>query len=604
MGALDFKVDLEDIRFILFEQLDIDSELSKIPKYEDFDKDTYDAMLDEAAKVAIEVLAPINGPGDRAGCTLDGDGNVTTPPGFKEAWTLTAEGGWFGVNASPDIGGVGLPGSMNVAVNEMFAGAAMAFWMYPGLTGAAARVIAHFFDETAREGIATKMFTGEWGGTMCLTESGAGSDVGANRCKATPVGDGTYLLEGEKIYISGGDHDLAGNIVHLVLARTPGAPNGTKGLSLFVVPKFWFDLETLELGERNGAKVVGIEHKMGINGSATCSIAFGSEDIPCKGWMLGEEFRGIEYMFTMMNEARIGVGVQGVGIAGAAYNYALDYAKERLQGSDIKEFKNPDAPRVAIIEHPDVRRMLMTMKVTTETMRSMLYRLAHRFDVAENTDDKKLKEAYENRVDLLVPILKSVASDRGFDVAVTAVQVFGGYGYTGEYPVEQLVRDAKITSVYEGTNGIQALDLLGRKLRVKGGQLFMEWMADGHKECKAAKAEGFEVEATQLEKAINQAGATAMHLGQLGATGGLEAALLQATPFQTMMTTVHLGLEALNQARVAKRVIARDGESTHLKGKLANLTFYVHNLLPTGVAIAKSIQAGDQTCLEPGLFGE
>ncbi|MCA9568250.1 MAG: acyl-CoA dehydrogenase [Myxococcales bacterium] len=603
MSALDFAVDLEDIRFVLFEQLDIDSELVKLEKYAEFDHDTYDATIQEAARVAVEVLAPINAVGDRQGTKLDGEGNVTTPDGFKEAWATTAEGGWFGINASPDVGGVGMPGVLNVAVYEMFAGAAMAFWMYPGLTGAAARVIAKFFDPRAKEAIATKMYSGEWGGTMCLTESGAGSDVGANRCKATPQADGTYLLEGEKIFISGGDHDLAGNIVHLVLARTPDAPNGTKGLSLFVVPKYRFDLDTLELGERNDAVVVGIEHKMGINGSATCTLALGAKS-ECHGWMLGEEFRGIEYMFTMMNEARIGVGVQGVGVAAAAYHYALAYAKDRTQGSDIKEFKNADAPRVAIIQHPNVRRMLMTMKVWTETLRSMLYRLAHRLDVAENTTDKKLAEKYEGRVDLLVPILKSMGSDRAFDVAVTGVQVFGGYGYTGEYPAEQLVRDAKITSIYEGTNGIQALDLLGRKLRIKGGQLFMEWMADGHKECALGKSEGFEVEAGQIEKAINQVGATAMHLGQLGATGGLEAALLQATPFQEMMGTVHLGLEALNQARAAKRAIDRDGATTHLNGKLANLRFYVHNILPKAVAMAKAIQAGDQTCLEPGLFGE
>ncbi len=603
MSALDFAVDLQDIRFVLFEQLDIDDELSKLEKYAEFDRDTYDATLEEAARIAQEVLAPINGPGDRQGTTLDGEGNVTTPEGFKEAWTTTAEGGWFGINASPDVGGIGMPGVMNVATYEMFAGAAMAFWMYPGLTGAAARVIANFFEHPSKVGIATKMYTGEWAGTMCLTEAGAGSDVGANRCKAIPQDDGTYHLEGEKIFISGGDHDLSENIIHLVLARTPGAPNGTKGLSLFVVPKYRFDLDTLELGERNDAVVVSLEHKMGINGSSTCTLALGANG-PCVAWMLGEEFRGIEYMFTMMNEARIGVGVQGVGIAAAAYHYALTYAKERLQGADITEFKNPDAPRVPIIRHADVRRMLMTMKVTTETLRSLLYRLAHNLDVAESTDDAALKERYHGRVDLLVPILKSAASDRAFDVAVTAVQVFGGYGYTGEYPVEQLVRDAKICSIYEGTNGIQALDLLGRKLRMRGGQFFMEWMADGRKACADAKKEGFEVEAAQLEKAINACGATAMHLGQLGATGNMEAALLQATPFQTMMSTVHLGLEALDQARVAKRVIERDGPSTFLKGKLANLRFFVHNMLPMAVATAKSIQAGDETCLEPGLFGE
>ncbi|MEZ4317944.1 MAG: acyl-CoA dehydrogenase [Myxococcota bacterium] len=602
MGALDFSVDLEDIKFILFEQLDVDEQLSKIERYNDFDKDTYEATLEEAARLAKEVLSPINAVGDRIGCKLDEDGNVTTPPGFKEAWTTMAEGGWFAVNADSDVGGVGMPGIINIAVVEMFAAAAMAFWMYPGLSGAAARVIHTFFDPARKDAIATKLFTGEWSGTMCLTEAGAGSDVGENRCKAVPQGDGTYLLEGEKIFISGGDSDLAANVVHLVLARTPGAPNGTKGLSLFVVPKFWFD-EDLALGERNGAHVVGIEHKMGINGSATCTVAFGARG-PCRGWLLGEEFKGIQYMFTMMNEARIGVGIQGVSIAGAAYNYALQYAKERLQGANVKNFRDPDAPRVAIIEHADVRRNLMTMKVMTETMRSFMYRLAHRFDVAENTDDHALKEKYEGRIDLLVPVLKAHCTDKGFDVAVTGVQVLGGYGFIGEYPVEQLVRDGKIMSIYEGTNGIQALDLLGRKMRQKGGGLFMDWMQDALKECGFAREVGFGDEAAALEKAINHIGATAMHLGQVGMGGNMEGTLLQATPFLEMFGTVHLGLEAIQQARVAKKVIERDGESRHLKGKIANLRFYVANILPKAVALGKIIQGGDETCLEAGLFGE
>lgn len=600
MGALDFSVDLDDVSFILFEQLDIDSQLSKIDRYSDFDRDTYDATLEEAARLAREVLAPINAVGDRQGCTLDDDGNVTTPTGFKDAWTTMAEGGWFAVNADPEVGGVGMPGIVNVAVVEMFAAAAMAFWMYPGLTGAAARCIHEFFDADRRNAIAEKLFTGEWSGTMCLTEAGAGSDVGANRCRATPQDDGTYLLEGEKIFISGGDSDLAANVVHLVLARTPSAPKGTKGLSLFVVPKFWFD-ENLELGERNGAHVVGIEHKMGINGSATCTLALGAR-MPCKAWLLGEEMRGIEYMFTMMNEARIGVGVQGVSVAGAAYQYALAYARERTQGADVKNFKDADAPRVPITKHADVRRNLMTMKVLTETMRSMLYRLAHRHDIAESTDDEALKKKYEGRIDLLVPVLKAHCTDRGFDVAVTGVQVLGGYGYIGEYPVEQLVRDGKIMSIYEGTNGIQALDLLGRKMRQKGGQLFMDWMQDGLALCAQGKQAGFEKEASQLEKAVNQIGATAMHLGQVGMGGNLEGTLLQATPFLEMFGTVHLGLEALDQACVARRVIDRDGETRHLKGKLLNLSFYTANLLPKAVALGKAIQAGDESCLTEGLF--
>jgi alkylation response protein AidB-like acyl-CoA dehydrogenase len=597
MGALDYRVDLQDIRFVLFDQLEVDKDLAEIEAYEDFDRDMYDAMIDEAHKIAVEVLAPLNSVGDRQGCTLDGDGNVTTPTGFKEAWDLRAEGGWVSVTAPQDAGGVGMPAAMGMAVIDMFIGAAMAFEMYPGLTAAAANVVREHAPEAWRLPYAEKMYTGQWGGTMCLTESGAGSDVGENRCKATPQDDGSYLLVGEKIFISGGDQDFTENIIHLVLARTPDSPPGTKGLSLFLVPKFLVN-DDLSSGERNGAYVASLEHKMGINGSATCVLELGGR-APCKGWLVGKEHEGIRIMFQMMNEARIGCGAQGVATANAAYQYALAYAKEREQGSSVDNWKDPAAPRVTITQHPDVRRMLMTMKVLSETMRSMLYKLGHRHDLAHH--DEKLADKFNGRVDLLVPVLKAHCTDRGFDVCVTGVQVLGGYGYTGEYPLEQLVRDTKITSIYEGTNGIQAMDLLGRKLRQKGGALLMEWMQDNLKACKEAK-EHFPDEAVQLEKAINHVGQTAMHLGGLGAQGKLESTLLQATPFLEMFGTVQLGLEALEQAQVAKRVIEQRGESAFLKGKLLNLRFYTNNLLPKAVALGKAIQNGDDSCLDEVLF--
>ncbi|MEQ1503735.1 MAG: acyl-CoA dehydrogenase [Myxococcota bacterium] len=604
MGSgLKFDVDLEDIKFVLFEQLGMHHELADIPKYAAFDRQVYEATLDEAARIAKEVLAPINVSGDREGCRLDADGNVRTPSGYKEAWKLVSEGGWVGVTADPEVGGVGMPATLGMAVVEMFIGAAMAFEMFPGLTAAAARVLVKYGPEGKRETWAQKMFTGEWAGTMCLTESGAGSDVGENRCRATPVPTepGTYHLEGEKIFISSGDHDLTDNIVHLVLARTPDSPPGTKGLSLFVVPKFLVNAD-LSLGDRNGAFVTKIEEKMGIHGSPTCVLELGGRK-PCKAWLVGEEHEGIKIMFNMMNEARIGVGAQGVAISATAYQYALAYAKDRLQGASAANFRDAAAPRVAIVEHPDVRRMLMTIKVYTETMRSMLYRLGHRNDVAEHDSvDQAKRDKYLGRVELLVPILKAHCTDLGFDSGVLAIQVLGGYGFIGEYPVEQLVRDAKITSLYEGTNGIQALDLLGRKLRMQGGALFMDWMQDGVKECALGKADGFGAEADALEKAVNACGAAAMHLGGLSASGKLDGALLHAYPFLQMMGWAHLGLEALNQARVAKKVIERDGPNKHLTGKLANLKFYVANLLPQAVALGKRIQSGDETCLDPALF--
>jgi alkylation response protein AidB-like acyl-CoA dehydrogenase len=601
MAGLPFRIDLEDIRFVLYEELNIDQELTRIPKYEAFTQDLYDAMLDEGARIARDVLHPINGPGDRVGCKLDAEGNVTTPEGFKEAWKVQAEGGWIGVSAPPEVGGVGLPHSVTMAVTEMFCGAAMAYQMYPGLTAAAARVIHAHGPEAWRHPIAERMFTGKWAGTMCLTEAGAGSDVGENRCKATPVAGeaGAYLLEGEKIFISGGDSDVAeDNLVHLVLARTPDSPPGTKGLSLFLAPKYLFD-ESFERTTRNGAYVVGIEEKMGIHGSATCTLSLGDRG-PCKAWLVGREHAGIEIMFLMMNEARIGVGVQGLALASSAHQFAKVYAVERLQGSSFEKWKDPTAPRVPIASHPDVRRMLMTQKVLAETLRSFTYRIGHRFDIAEN--DPAQRDRLIGQVELLVPVLKAYGTDIAFEMSAMGVQILGGYGFIGEYPLEQLVRDAKITSLYEGTNGIQAMDLIGRKLRIGNGALFMEWMNDANSECRLAKEAGFAAEAEAVEKAVGQLAQTTMHLGGLGAQGRLDLALVQAYPYLRMFGTVQLGVEALIQARVAARVIAASGSTPHLAGKALNLKFYVRNLLPAATALAKSIQGSDDSCLDPSLF--
>ena len=593
-----FRVDLEDLEFVLFEQLKVHEQLARIEKYADFDRDLYAATLEEASKLARDVLHPINGPGDRAGCTLDDDGNVTTPRGYKNAWDRMAEGGWIAVSAPAELGGGGLPATMNMALNDMFCGAATAFMMYPGLTAAAGRMVLRYGPEAMRELIARKLLTGEWAGTMCLTESGAGSSVGDNRARATPTGeDGVYLLEGEKIFISGGDHDLADNIVHLVLARTVDAPAGTKGLSLFLVPKFLFD-ESGKLGERNDAKVVGLEHKMGINGSATCTLALGSSG-PCKAWLVGGEREGIALMFHMMNEARIGVAAQGESIAVTAYQYARQYAAERVQGTAIKDFKNPDAKAVSIDQHPDVRRMLMTMKVIGETMRSALMRMAMQYDLSEGVEDEGERTKLGERVDLMVPVMKSHCTDRGFEMASLAVQVYGGYGYTGEFPVEQLVRDAKIQSIYEGTNGIQAMDLLGRKMRAKGGGVFMAWVQEAQAELQAAAAEGFATQAESVGKAVAQLGAAAMHLSKLAGSGNLDGAFYQAVPFQTAFGVTALALEAVDQARVAKRLMADRGETARLRGKLLNLDFYVGHVLPGAIAAAKTVQSGDESALDP-----
>lgn len=601
MSATSFKADLEDIHFVLFDQLDIHNSLKDVPKYAAFDRDIYESTVAEAHRVATDVLAPINRSGDREGVKFDGKGNIVTPKGFQEAWKACAEGGWVGASADVEAGGIGLPQSIGVAVSELFSGSAMAFTMYIGLTAGVARLLYHFGPPGKKEQLSQKLFSGEWGGTMCLTEAGAGSAVGDNRCKAIRSDEpGVYYLEGEKIFISGGDQDLTTNIIHLVLARTPDAPNGTKGLSLFIVPKYLID-DDLNMGERNNAFVVGAEHKMGIHSSATCTIAMGATG-PCKAWLIGKEGDGMEIMFTLMNEARIGVGVQGLAVASAAHQAALGYAKERIQGTSIANFKDANAPRVAIINHPDVRRGLMLQKVNVELMRSFAYRLAHRFDVAETSSDPAVKEKLMGEVELLVPVLKSYLSDVGFETTVLALQTFGGYGYTAEYPAEQYVRDAKITSIYEGTNGIQAMDLLGRKMRMKGGAFFMGWMQDVQADLATAGAEGFGAQADAIGKALNQAGAAAMHLGGLGMQGRLDAAMMQAYPFLNLVGNVALGIEALAQARLAKKLIASRGETPHLLGKLFNLDFYVANVLPNATALAKAVQSGNDTPLDPRLF--
>jgi alkylation response protein AidB-like acyl-CoA dehydrogenase len=596
-----FTFDTEDVFFTYFDQLRIHEQLGATAKYSEFDRDTYETTVQEAYKFAREILAPLNANGDRQACSLDEHGNVTTPDGYKQAWDAMREGGWTAPRADPELGGSGMPSVIGAFLSEVNSGACMAFQMYVGLSSAAARVIAKYAPEQLARPVATKLFTGEWAGTMCLTEAGAGSSVGDNRTRARPSEEpGVWLLEGEKIFITGGDSDMVANLCHLVLARTPDSPEGTKGLSLFLVPKYWFDAETLALGERNGAHVLKLEHKMGINGSATCVLGLGTRG-PCKAWMVGKEREGIRLMFDMMNEARLGVGLQGLAAGSAAFQYARHYVHERIQGTPLKHSRDANAKRVPIVQHPDVRRMLMNQKVLVETMRAMAYRVCVINDVAEAHADEDVRARLHRRVELLVPIVKAMCTDLGYEAAVTGVQIFGGYGYTQEFPVEQLVRDAKIQSIYEGTNGIQALDLLGRKMRMEGGRLFMEWMQDAKAEIEAAQAEGFAAQATELGKAIDAVAAAAMHIAGVGQKD-IDHAMLHAFPFLQAFGYVVLGQEALDQARVAKRKIAAEGETAFLKGKLLNLDHFTATFLPHVTATSKSIRMADASCLDPSLF--
>jgi len=590
---------------VVNEQLKMVETMSQLPRYKDLDQDTVDSLLEEAKRLSEEVVAPINHAGDRVGCTLDADGNVKTAPGFKEAYDTLCGGGWNGLSADPEFGGMGMPHLLGAALGDMTTGASMAFSTYPGLGRAAANLLAEYAPEPHRTLGCTKLYSGEWGGTMCLTEAGAGSSVGDNRAKATPLGDNLYAIEGEKMFITAGDSDLVSNILHLVLARTPGAPAGTRGLSIFLVPKFMYD-ESGNLGERNGVYVEKIEEKMGLHGSATCVLSLGVRG-PCKGWLLGKENEGMKIMFHMMNEARIAVGVQGLATAAAAYHNALAYAKDRVQGQPIERFGDNSAASVTIIEHPDVRRMLMWQKVHVETMRSLVYAAANRLDRAMNAESAEEREHLMGLVDLNTPIIKSICSDRGFDVCTAAVQTFGGYGYIGEYPVEQLLRDSKISSIYEGTNGIQAMDLLGRKMRKGGGALFMAWLAEANEELERCRASlpDLAAELDALDKAKDGVGASAMHLAGLGMAGNLKGAMVQATSFQDQFGTVVLGLHAAMQARIAQDKLnagAEGADRRFYKGKLANFKFYTHQVLPKAVALGRTIRSGDESCLDDELF--
>ncbi len=601
MSATEYRVDLRDIKFVLFEQLRIQDRFEGKPPYDEFDKDFYESIVDEAVRLSEEAIAPTNKVGDTVGCRFE-NGDVITPPGFKEAYDLIAEGGWVGTSGEPEYGGMGLPEIINMVTVEVITGANMAMSIYPGLTKGVANLMVVYGTEEQKELYAPPLFAGEWTGTMLLTEAGAGSDVGENRTKAMRTDEeGVYLLEGEKIFISGGDHDLTENIIHIVLARTPDAEPGTRGLSIFLVPKFLVN-DDGSLGERNDIRVTGIEEKMGIHGSATCTLALGA-DGPCRGYILGEEGQGMRIMFHLMNEARIFAGLQPLSAAAPVYLNAVAYAKERVQGVAIETIQDPEAPKVTINMHPDVRRMLMTMKVLVETSRAFLYECALYEDLKRTAEDLSEKEIYHDMVELYTPICKSHCSDLAFDIASTAMQVMGGYGYIQEYPVEQAVRDIRIASIYEGANGIQAMDLLGRKMRMKNGMMFMQWLGRITERLNGHKGLGFDDEIAALEKTRDNLSAAGMHLFQFAMMGKLRSAFVNASDFLTMFGHFLLGLSALKQAVVAQQALDEGAsDEAFYRGKVLNLKFYVAHILPMADALAVVIRSGDESCLDDALF--
>ena len=613
-----YKVDMRDVYFVLFDWLKAGVLGEKEPfKSMEIDEDMMKATLDEALKLAQNEVAPLF-EDSKYHAEFD-DGKVILPEEYGKAFKTYCENGWLGLTANPEYGGMGFPSIVGIAAMEFFCGANIAFTMYPELTHGAAHILEVFGSDWLKKTFVEKMYTGQWAGTMCLTEPGAGSDVGALKTKAILQDDGTYKIVGTKIFISSGDHDLTENIIHPVLARIEGAPEGIKGVSIFMVPKYWVN-EDGSMGDANDVICSGIEHKMGIKASATCTLNFG-ENNNCRGYIIGEENQGIKYMFQMMNEARLYVGLQGTSIANTSYLNTLEYAKERIQFRHIKDMAKHDAPGVPIIEHPDVRRMLMFMKSMAEGTRGMLMKTAFYADMAKVTEDEQEKQKLIGLVDLLIPICKAYSTDWAFDVTETGIQVLGGYGFCSEYPQEQYCRDVKIGSLYEGTNGIQALDLLGRKLSMKGGMLFMYYMQELSATIEKLKAdEKFADMGAQLEQAQGWLASLVMEFGQMGKSkdpAQMIVPILNATPFLNMFGHVVMAEILADQAMIAqnmldvyckekgcedskavRKLVEESDEAKYLYGKVQGAKWFLNNQLPEVEALMKAMKNKDVSAMK------
>lgn len=602
MSQIKYKADLRDFKFLMFEQFAMGNILSKEP-FVDWSEQEINMVLGEAYRFATEVLSPINSSGDREHARLE-NGQVKVPKGFKEAWKKLYETGFRQLSSSAEFGGQGAPRTLAAVAEELFCGANCAFMMYPGLSLGAAELIDHCGNQEQKNLFCTNMYNGKWSGTMCLTEPQAGSDVGASSTTASKNADGTFSIKGTKIFISGGDQDITENVIHLVLARIDGAEAGTKGLSLFIVPKMKVDSKGTILGS-NDVKVPSIEHKMGINGSATCVVQFG-DDSNCTGYLVGGvEHQGMRQMFQMMNYARIGVGIQGLGVAGAAYQAALDYARERKQGPHSSQWKDPSAPKVAIIEHPDVRRMLLEMKAKVDGIRALMVKLSMHQDmetVLRGKDDAGAAY-HDGQIDILTPVFKSYGSDQAFKVAELAIQVHGGYGYISEYGVEQHLRDSKIFSIYEGTNHIQALDLVGRKLGLAGGKYAQELFGDIQKfVTKNLTHPVLGAQVATLGKATEAVGGSAMQLLGWSQAGQAIKVPLHANRFLEMVAELVVSWLLLEGAVIAlekQTNLTKDHSDFYFyEGKKHSAVYYANVFLPEVIAKSKVMQTEASTPLD------
>jgi hypothetical protein len=588
-----YKAPVDDALFLLNDVFHIEH-YGNLPGFSDASPDVVEAVLREAAKFSEEVLTPLNRVGDKEGCKRAADGSVTTPKGFKEAYKQIVEGGWIGISVPAEFGGQGLPATMTIMVNEFLCSANMAFAMYPGLTqGAIAALLVHGSDELKKKYL-PKMVEGVWTGTMNLTEPHCGTDLGLLRSKAVKQADGSYKISGTKIFISAGEHDLSQNIIHLVLARIEGAPAGTKGISLFVVPKILVN-EDGSLGARNAVSCGSIEEKMGIHGNSTCVMNYDG----ATGWLVGAENRGLNAMFTMMNEARLGVGVQGLALSEVAYQNAAAYAKERLQGRAISGVKYPDKPADPIIVHPDVRRTLMSIRAFNEAARALVMWTALKSDVAHRSNDEKERMSADDHMGLLTPVIKGVLTDGGFANAVMAQQIFGGHGYIAEHGMEQFVRDARIAQIYEGANGIQALDLVGRKLGKDAGRAIMAFFNEVQSYLKERTSND------EMNPYLKPLGQSLAHLQEASMWFMQNAMAKPDNAGAGSYDYMHLfGLVALGYmwCKIAEAAIAKlpkaNGSAASLNAKLVTARFFMDRMLPETATRLARIKAGAASTME------
>jgi len=600
--------DRRDVDFVLYEQLALE-EITKHKRYKGMNRKMFDMVITEARNFAIKEILPVNEEGDKIGLKFENN-QVTVPECFHRPYKLFCEGEWIAMTEDPEIGGQGLPHLVKQAAAEYLVGADFSFGAFGFATHGAAKMIEIFGTEKQKELYLSRMYSGQWGGTMVLTEAEAGSDVGALTTSAKKNADGTYSISGNKIFITCGEHNLTENIIHPVLARIEGAPAGTKGISLFIVPKIWVN-DDGSMGKPNDVVCTAIEEKLGLHASPTCQLTFGGKG-GCRGVLLGEENKGMRVMFHMMNEARLGVGALGMFSASCAYLYAVNYARERIQGRDLADMMNKDAKSVSIIRHPDVRRMLLSMKAYSEGMRSFVYYVSSLFDKMECAETDAEKTAIDDFIGLLTPIIKSYCTDRGFESTVQAMQVYGGYGYTRDYPVERLLRDSKINSIYEGTNGIQAMDLLGRKMGMKKGAVFMEFLGEVQKTAAKAKGiKGLEGLGEELETAVNRLGGVAMHMGKTAMSLDFQVAFSHAMPFLDVMGDVIMAWMLLWRATIAapKRdeligagdrleVINKNKNVAFYEGQVRSAEYFIQAVLPVTLGKMTSIEAGSRAMVE------